>query len=209
MKMEKPLIIGIAGGSGSGKSTISERILASFPEDVTVICHDSYYKANDGIPFEQRKKINYDHPDAFETSLMVEDLKNLKEWKKVEIPTYSYIEHNRMKETLTLIPRKVILAEGILLFENEELRELIDIKIFVDADADLRFIRRMMRDVKQRGRTLESVVEQYTSTVKPMHDKFVEPTKKFADIIVTGGGFNEIALDIISDKVKARIGKPE
>ena len=204
---DKPLVIGIAGGSGSGKSTITEKIKGQFPDNVAVICHDNYYKSHDDMPLEDRAKINYDHPEAFDTSLMVEDLKRLKEWQTVEIPTYSYIVHNRLKETLTVEPKDVILAEGILLFEDEALRELIDIKIFVDAPADLRFIRRMLRDVNERGRTLDSVVSQYITTVKPMHDKFVEPTKDFADIIVTGGGFNEIAIDIISSKVAAWVGR--
>lgn len=200
-----PVIIGIAGGTGSGKSTLAQNIEKEFMHNITMLSHDYYYKSNSNLPFEERKKLNYDHPDAFETDLLIEHLKKLKNGETIRRPSYSFVEHQREKETYEVIPRKVIIVEGILLFENKTLRDMMDIKIFVDADADIRFIRRLLRDVKDRGRTLDSVVEQYTTTVKPMHEQFVEPSKKYADIIVPEGGYNQVALNMIVEKIRSII----
>lgn len=200
-----PVIIGIAGGTGSGKSTLAENIEKEFKHNITMLSHDYYYKSNDNLPFEERKKLNYDHPDAFETDLLIEHLTKLKNGEKIQRPSYSFVEHQREKETYEVVPKKVIIVEGILLFENKTLRDMMDIKIFVDADADVRFIRRLLRDVKERGRNLDSVVEQYTTTVKPMHEQFVEPSKKYADIIVPGGGYNMVALNMIVEKIRSII----
>lgn len=198
-----PVIIGIAGGTGSGKSTLAENIQKEFKHNITMLSHDYYYKSNSDLPFEERKKLNYDHPDAFETDLMIEHLNKLKKGETIRRPSYSFVEHLREKETYEVVPQKVIIVEGILLFENKTLRDMMDIKIFVDADADIRFIRRLLRDVKERGRTLESVVEQYCTTVKPMHEQFVEPSKKYADIIVPEGGYNMVALNMIVEKIRS------
>lgn len=168
-----------------------------------MISHDFYYKAHPDLPFEERAKLNYDHPDSIETSLLIEHLKELKKGNTIYRPEYSFVEHQRLDETVEVIPKKVIILDGILIFENKELRDLMDIKIFVDTDADIRFIRRLLRDVEQRGRNLNSVVSQYCATVKPMHEQFVEPSKKFADIIVPEGGHNEVALNMIIEKVRS------
>lgn len=200
-----PIIIGIAGGTGSGKSTLAENIEKEFKHNITMISHDYYYKSNSELPFEERKKLNYDHPDAFETDLLIEHLNKLKNGESIERPSYSFVNHLREKETYKVVPKKVIIVEGILLFENKTLRDMMDIKIFVDADADIRFIRRLLRDVKERGRTLDSVVEQYCTTVKPMHEQFVEPSKKYADIIVPEGGYNQVALNMIVEKIRSII----
>ena len=200
-----PVIIGIAGGTGSGKSTLADNIRKEFANNITMLSHDYYYKSHSELSFEERKKLNYDHPDAFETDLLIEHLKKLKNGETIRRPSYSFVEHLREKETYEVIPRKVIIVEGILLFENKTLRDMMDIKIFVDADADIRFIRRLLRDVKDRGRTLDSVVEQYTTTVKPMHEQFVEPSKKYADIIVPEGGYNQVALNMIVEKIRSII----
>ncbi len=199
----EPIIIGIAGGTGSGKSTLASRLAQTFKDDVQIICHDSYYKCRDDIPYEERVKVNYDHPSAFDTELLLADLNNLKNWIPITMPVYSFVEHNRTKETVLVKPKKVIIIEGILIFENKELRDMMDMKVFVDTDADIRFIRRLVRDVRNRGRSLESVVEQYTKTVKPMHEEFVEPSKRYADIIVPEGGYNAVALGMLNDKIKA------
>ena len=198
-----PVIIGIAGGTGSGKSTLAENIQKEFKHNITMLSHDYYYKSNSNLPFEERKKLNYDHPDAFETDLMIEHLNKLKKGETIRRPSYSFVEHLREKETYEVVPQKVIIVEGILLFENKTLRDMMDIKIFVDADADIRFIRRLLRDVQERGRTVESVVEQYCTTVKPMHEQFVEPSKKYADIIVPEGGYNMVALNMIVEKIRS------
>ncbi len=200
-----PIIIGIAGGTGSGKSTLAENIEKEFKHNITMISHDYYYKSNSELPLEERKKLNYDHPDAFETDLLIEHLNKLKNGESIERPSYSFVNHLREKETYKVVPKKVIIVEGILLFENKTLRDMMDIKIFVDADADIRFIRRLLRDVKERGRTLDSVVEQYCTTVKPMHEQFVEPSKKYADIIVPEGGYNQVALNMIVEKIRSII----
>lgn len=186
-----------------GKSTLAENIKKEFDSDITMISHDFYYKAHPELPFEERTKLNYDHPDSIETSLLIEHLKELKKGNTIYRPEYSFVDHQRLAETVEVVPKKVIILDGILIFENKELRDLMDIKIFVDTDADIRFIRRLLRDVEQRGRTLNSVVSQYCSTVKPMHEQFVEPSKKFADIIVPEGGHNEVALNMIIEKVRS------
>ena len=200
-----PIIIGIAGGTGSGKSTLAEIIEKEFKNDITMISHDYYYKSNDNLPFEERAKLNYDHPDAFETDLLIKHLKQLKNGETIQRPSYSFVEHKRENQTYPVIPKKVIIVEGILLFENQTLRDMMDIKIFVDADADIRFIRRLTRDVQERGRTLESTINQYCTTVKPMHEQFVEPSKKYADIIVPKGGYNQVALNMIVEKIRSII----
>ena len=200
-----PIIIGIAGGTGSGKSTLADNIKKEFKNNISMISHDYYYKNNTHLPFEERVKLNYDHPEAFDTDLLIEHLQKLKKGEKVKRPSYSFIEHLREQETYDVVPKKVIIVEGILIFENKTLRDMMDIKIFVDADADIRFIRRLLRDVEERGRTLSSVVEQYCNTVKPMHEQFVEPSKKYADIIVPEGGHNKVALNMIVEKIRSII----
>ena len=200
-----PVIIGIAGGTGSGKSTLAKNIEKEFKHNITMLSHDYYYKSNSDLPFEERQKLNYDHPDAFETNLLIEHLTKLKNGETIKRPSYSFVEHLRENKTYEVVPKKVIIVEGILLFENILLRDMMDIKIFVDADADIRFIRRLLRDVQERGRTLESVIEQYCTTVKPMHEQFVEPSKKYADIIVPEGGFNMVALNMIVEKIRSII----
>lgn len=200
-----PIVIGIAGGTASGKTTLAKNIENEFGENIAKLSHDYYYKSHDDLSFEERQKLNYDHPDAFDTDMLIQHIKDLKAGKAVEAPIYSFKEHNREKETLTVKPNKVILVEGILIFENPELRDLMDIKIFVDTDADIRFIRRLERDLLERGRDLQSVITQYCGTVKPMHEQFVEPSKKHADIIVPKGGNNLIALNMIIEKIKSII----
>lgn len=203
------MVIGIAGGTGSGKTTLTNRLKEHFGDDVSVIYHDNYYKRHDEMPYEERCLLNYDHPDAFDTDLMIEHLLALKAGKAIHCPVYDYTIHNRSAETIEVRPAKVIIVEGILIFQNCELRSLMDIKIFVDTDADVRILRRIMRDVKKRGRSLDSVVDQYLTTVKPMHEQFVEPSKRAADIIVLEGGRNLVALDMIIQRVTSHIdGKP-
>lgn len=203
------MVIGIAGGTGSGKTTLTNRLKEHFGDDVSVIYHDNYYKRHDEMPYEERCLLNYDHPDAFDTDLMIEHLLALKAGKAIHCPVYDYTIHNRSAETIEVRSAKVIIVEGILIFQNCELRSLMDIKVFVDTDADVRILRRIMRDVKKRGRSLDSVVEQYLTTVKPMHEQFVEPSKRAADIIVLEGGRNLVALDMIIQRVTSHIdGKP-
>ena len=199
--MKNHLIIGIAGGSGSGKTTLTNQIASQFTEEVTIITHDNYYKAHDDMTYEERSRLNYDHPNAFDTDLMIEHLAALKNGEKIECPVYDYTIHNRSKDTLTIVPNKVIIVEGILIFENKELCDLMDIRIFVDTDADVRIIRRIRRDVIERARSLESVMNQYLDTVKPMHEQFVEPSKKNANIIVPEGGHNEAAMKMIQNYI--------
>ena len=196
------VIIGIAGGTGSGKTTLTNLLKERFSERVAIIYHDSYYKRHDELSIEEREKINYDSPDAFDTDMMVSDLKKLCTGEPVFCPDYDYTIHNRTDTAHRVDPADVIIVEGILIFQNEELRNLMNIKIFVDTDADERLLRRILRDSGERGRSLESIAAQYRSTVKPMHEKYVEPSKKFADIIVVGGGKNLVALDMISTKVE-------
>lgn len=197
------IVIGIAGGTGSGKSTMINNIKKQFSDEITMLSHDFYYKAHDNMTYEERCRLNYDHPDAFDTDLMIQHIKDLKEWKPIQRPVYDFTIHNRVEETVTVRPAKVVVVEGILIFENKELLELFDIKVFVDTDADVRIIRRILRDVQERGRTLESVVTQYLTTVKLMHEQFVEPSKKNADIIVPEGGFNVVALDMLNQRIHA------
>lgn len=200
--MSDYLVIGIAGGSGSGKTTLTNQIAAQFVEQVTIIKHDNYYKAHDDMDYEERSRLNYDHPNAFDTELMIEHLKALKRGDSIECPIYDYTIHNRSKDTLMITPNKVIIVEGILIFENQELCDQMDIRIFVDTDADIRIIRRIQRDVMERARSLESVINQYINTVKPMHEQFVEPSKKNANIIVPEGGYNMAAMEMIQNHIK-------
>ena len=196
------LIIGIAGGSGSGKSTLTKLLQQDFNQEVTVLNHDDYYLAQDDIPFEERCKRNYDHPDAFDTALLISHLQALKAGQAVDCPVYDYTQHTRSKETRRVSPAPVILVDGILILENPALRELFDIKIYVDTDADVRVLRRIQRDTKDRGRSLDSVIAQYLGTVKPMHEAFVEPSKKFADFIIPMGGRNPVVLEMIQNRLR-------
>ena len=206
--MKDVVVIGVAGGTGSGKSTLVKRLQEAFKnDDVATICHDFYYKAHPELTYEERTKLNYDHPDAFDTWLMVEHIKALKEGKAVECPTYSFVEHNRTDETLHVEPSKVIIVDGILIFENEELRNIMDIKVYVDTDADVRLARRILRDVRERGRSMESVISQYTTTVKPMHEQFVEPSKRYADVIIPEGGFNSVAVSMLIQNIRSIVEK--
>lgn len=198
----KPIIIGIAGGSGSGKSTLAKNIKNEFTDEITIISYDDYYKSNSELAFEERKKLNYDHPNAFDTDLLITHLNLLKSGKPIEKPSYSFVNHCRENFTTNIAPQKVIIVDGILLFENKSLRDILDIKIFVDTDSDIRFIRRLLRDVEERGRTIESIIQQYCTTVKPMHELFVEPSKKYADIIIPEGGSNPVALNMIIEKIR-------
>lgn len=194
------IIIGIAGGSGSGKSTFTNRVKKYFGDDVTVIYHDNYYRRQDGIPFEKRVKVNYDHPDSLETDLLVEHLKQLKAGKSIECPIYDYNQHNRSDEIVKIDPKPVILVEGILLLADERIRDLLDIKVYVEADADERILRRILRDVEERGRDLHGIIEQYLETVKPMHYLYVEPTRAKADIVINSGK-NDVAFDLFVSKI--------
>lgn len=201
--MKDVIVIGIAGGTGSGKSTLIQKIKDEFSNEITMLSHDFYYKQHNDIPFEERKHLNYDHPNSFDTDLMIEHIKMLAQGESIERPVYDFTIHNRIDETVTVRPAKVIIVEGILIFECKELRDLFDIKVFIDTDADVRIIRRILRDVNERGRTLDSVVSQYLSTVKPMHEQFIEPSKKFADIIAPEGGYNEVALEMLNERIHA------
>ena len=199
------LVIGIAGGTGSGKTTLMKNLIREFSDVVTVISHDNYYKRHDELAYEERCRLNYDEPAALETDLMAKHLDILRNGGSIECPVYGFSVHNRSNDTITIVPKKVIIVEGILIFENKPLRDLMDIKIFVDTDADIRLCRRILRDVTERGRTLESVVTQYQDTVKPMHEQYVEPSKKFADIIVPEGGQNLVALDMIVGRIRRHL----
>ena len=201
----KILVIGIAGGTGSGKTTLMKNLITEFSDVVTVLSHDNYYKRHDDLTDEQRCQLNYDEPAALETDLMARHLDILRRGEAIDCPVYDFTVHNRSDETIRITPKKVIIVEGILIFENKELRDLMDIKVFVDTDADVRLCRRIVRDVRERGRTLESVVEQYQNTVKPMHEQYVEPSKKFADIIVPEGGRNLVALDMIMGRIRRHL----
>lgn len=201
------IFIGIAGGTGSGKTTLTRHLKEHFGDDVTVIGHDSYYKRQEGKTYEERAQVNYDHPNAFDTELLIQHLQELKAGRAIQCPVYSYADHNRTDQTVTITPTKVIIVEGILIFADEELASEMDIKIFVDTDADERILRRILRDVRERGRTLESVVEQYLTTVKPMHEQYVEPSKRRADIIMLQGGHNLVALDMLIERIRSHIGQ--
>ena len=198
------LLIGIAGGTGSGKTTLTEHLAKRFGPDISVVHHDNYYKRQ-YCSYEERCLTNYDHPDAFDTDMMIEDLKALKRGETIRCPVYDFSIHNRTDETVEVKPTKVVIVEGILIFQDPELRDLMDIKIFVETDADVRILRRALRDVEERGRSLESVITQYLTTVKPMHEQYVEPTRKFADIIVLEGGQNLVALDMIMQRIAGHI----
>lgn len=201
-------VIGIAGGTGSGKTTFTEKLVERFNDDVTVIHHDNYYKCQDELSYEERCKTNYDHPDSFDTSLMIEHIKQLRAGGSIEEPVYDYTVHNRDKsKTITLEPRKILIIDGILIFENKDLCDLMDLKIFVDTDADIRLGRRILRDITERGRSIESVLTQYETTVKPMHEKYVEPSKKNADIVILEGGMNVAAIELLSGYIREYISK--
>lgn len=205
--MQQAMVIGIAGGTGSGKSTLANKLKEAFEGEMVSLSHDYYYKSNDNLPFEERTKLNYDHPDAFDTELLIEHIKQLKKGLSIEHPVYSFVEHTRMKERVKVEPAKVILVDGILIFENKELCDLMDIKVYVDTDADVRIIRRLLRDVQDRGRSMDSVINQYLYTVKPMHEEFVEPSKKRADIIIPEGGFNSVALEMLLERIRSFIAQ--
>ena len=198
--MKAPMLIGIAGGTGSGKSTFADRLLALFPNEITVISYDNYYKPQDHLSFEERIKTNYDCPDALDTDLLVKHLRSLQNGEVVDVPNYDFKVHTRKSELSRLEPSPVIIVDGILTFHDERLREMFDIKIFTDADADERILRRLRRDVRERGRDIDGVISQYLGTVKPMHGIYVEPTKKYADIIINGGK-NKTALDIVAARI--------
>lgn len=201
------LTIGIAGGTGSGKTTITKRIIREFGGDVSVIYHDNYYKAHDEMSYEERCKLNYDHPNAFDTELMLSHIRQLKAGKSIECPVYDYSVHNRSNKTVSVEPARVIVLEGILIFADKQLCDELDIKLFVDTDADVRILRRIVRDVRDRGRSLESVVDQYLNTVKPMHEQFVEPSKRNADIIIPEGGHNAVAMTMVMERIRAYLEK--
>ncbi len=200
--MSKPLIIGVAGGTGSGKSTVAKEIYESLPdENISFIEQDAYYKDQSHLTYEERVKTNYDHPLAFDTELLLKHLTALLNNEVIEKPIYNFSKHNRETETVSVYPKDIVIIEGLLVLDDQRLRDLMDIKIFVDTDADVRIIRRITRDINERGRTLDSVINQYLTTVKPAHEQFVEPTKKFADIIIPEGGYNKVAIDIMTTKV--------
>ena len=199
------LVIGIAGGTGSGKSTLTKQLVNHFGDQITVLKHDDYYKAHDEMTYEERTHLNYDHPNAFDTDLMLQHLRQLKKGEPINCPIYDYTVHNRSRNFQVIYPTKVIIVEGILIFENKELCKEMDIKIFVDTDADISIIRRIQRDVIERARSLESVISQYMNTVKPMHEEFVEPSKKNADIIVLEGGMNLVAMDMIKNRIRQHL----
>ena len=200
--MEGTYVIGVAGGTASGKTTIVKIIKEYFGEDIELIGHDCYYKAHDDMPYEERAKLNYDHPNSFDTERMVKDVLALKAVTVVERPVYDYSIHNRAKETVTVYPKRILMLEGILILESKELRDLMDLKIFVDTDADERLMRRITRDMVERARSIESILSQYRDTVKPMHEQFVEPSKKYADIIIPEGGRNVVAISILKHYLK-------
>ena len=202
----EPIIIGVAGGTGSGKTTVSQAILDRVGRDrIAYIQHDSYYKDRSHLPPEERGKINFDHPDALETEFLVQHLKELRDRHPVEVPVYDFTTHTRTSQTQRVEPRRVILVEGILIFADDALRDIMDVKIYVDTDADIRFIRRLERDITERGRTMRSVIDQYLATVRPMHLEFVEPNKRYADVIIPEGGFNPVALDMVVARIEAMI----
>jgi len=203
MKHPNPLVIGIAGGSGSGKTTVAQEILQRVgPDRIAFLQHDSYYKDLSGLPPTQRAEVNFDHPNSLETALLIQHIAALRDGKAVEVPIYDFSAHSRTDRTFTVQPRGVILVEGILIFTEAALREMFDVKIFVDTDSDIRFIRRLERDLAERGRTTESVIKQYRSTVRPMHMEFVEPSKRYADVIIPEGGFNTAALDMVVARIE-------
>jgi uridine kinase len=202
----RPLIIGICGGTGSGKTTITGRIIEALSEaNVIVLQQDNYYKGFQELSFEERVKLNFDHPDSMDTPLLAEHVRRLREGQSIERPSYDFANFRRMDATVRIAPRSAIIVEGILIFESKTLRDLMDIKIFVDTDADLRFIRRLTRDIRERGRTMDMVVEQYMATVRPMHLEFVEPSKRYADVIIPEGGYNEVGIDLVIQKIRSLV----
>lgn len=201
--MKNAVLIGIAGGTGSGKTTLAKRLKNTFGDDVVLLCQDYYYNSFDNLTFEERILLNFDHPDAFDSNLLIEQLKKLKRFETIDRPTYSFVEYRRLNETVREEPKRVIILDGILIFDNPQLAELMDIKVFVDTDADIRLTRRLMRDIHERGRSLDSVINQYLNTVKPMHEAFVEPSKKNADIIIPEGGMNNVAFSMLEDRIKS------
>jgi len=200
--MKRPVIIGVAGGSGSGKTTVVRNVCDRLEGCVAVIEQDAYYKDQSHLPMEERKKTNYDHPLAFDNDLLISHLQQLLHRKPIEKPVYDYTQHTRSRETVTVQPKDVIILEGILILEDEKLRSLMDIKVFVDTDADIRILRRIERDVKSRGRSLDSVIRQYLETVRPMHQQFVEPSKRYADLIIPEGGYNQVAVDLLVNQIR-------
>ncbi|AMY04637.1 uridine kinase [Staphylococcus condimenti] len=208
--MNATTIIGIAGGSGSGKTSVTNEILHNLEgHSVALIAQDYYYKDQSHLTFEERLKTNYDHPFAFDNDLLIQNLMDLRNGIPVEVPTYDYVNHTRSAETIAFQPKDVIIVEGIFALENKTLRDLMDVKIYVDTDADLRILRRLMRDTKERGRSMESVIEQYLNVVRPMHNQFIEPTKRYADIIIPEGGSNKVAIDIMTTKVQSLINNQQ
>ena len=203
--MDDIMVVGIAGGTGSGKTTITKKLMQRFGGDVSVIYHDNYYKAHHNMSYEERARLKYDHPDSFDTDLLIQAVKDLKAGRSVTCPVYDYTIHDRSDKVIVVKPAKVIIVEGILIFQSRELCQQMDIKIYVDTDADVRILRRIVRDVRDRGRSLDSVVNQYLSTVKPMHEQLVEPSKRNADIIIPEGGHNQVAMEMVMERVRAHI----
>ena len=203
--MDDIMVVGIAGGTGSGKTTITKKLMQRFGGDVSVIYHDNYYKAHHNMSYEERSRLNYDYPDSFDTVLLIQAVKDLKAGRSVTCPVYDYTIHDRFDKVIVVRPAKVIIVEGILIFQSRELCQQMDIKIYVDTDADVRILRRIVRDVRDRGRSLDSVVNQYLSTVKPMHAQFVAPSKRNADIIIPEGGHNQVAMEMVMERVRAHI----
>ncbi len=203
--MGETYIVGIAGGSASGKTTIVEQIRNHFGNQIQVIGHDCYYRAHDDMPFAQRCKLNYDHPDAFETDRMVRDVLQLKAGNSIQLPVYDYADHNRSPETVTVQPKPIMILEGILVLEDPQLRSLMDLKVYVDTDADERIMRRISRDTLERGRSIDSIITQYRETVKPMHDKYVEPSKYYADVIIPWGGENKVGIDMLMEYLNTKL----
>lgn len=199
--MNKVLVVGVAGGTGSGKTTFTSAIVKRLGSNAVTVTHDNYYRAHDDLTYDERTLLNYDHPDAYETELLVEHLAALKRGEPIEVPVYDFTVHNRSDKTITVFPKPVIIVEGILILADKQLRDLMDIKVFVDVDADIRILRRLVRDVSERGRSIESVIDQYLWTVKPMHEAFVEPSKRFADIIVPATTTNEIAQEMLTSRI--------
>ena len=202
----EPILIGIAGGSGSGKTTLADKLVECFGSDeVSIIRHDNYYCRHDELTYEERAALNYDHPDAFDTALLCEHIRLLKSGQSIEMPVYDYTLYNRSDQVLVVHPAPVLILEGIMIFSEDSLCSLMDIKVFVDTDADVRILRRILRDVKERGRSLDSVISQYLNTVKPMHDQFVEPSKRRADVIIPDGGYNMVALEMLIQRVRSQL----
>lgn len=205
-----PIVIGVAGGSGSGKTTVANIVLERVGRHrIAYLPHDAYYRDLTSLPLNQRMPVNFDHPDSLESDLLVQHIQQLKRWETVQLPIYDFTHHSRTGETLPVKPQRVILVEGILIYSEKQLRDLFDVKIFVDTDSDLRFIRRLQRDISERGRTTENVVNQYLSTVRPMHLEFVEPSKRYADIIIPEGGLNEVAMDMVIARIEALLKEEE